>query len=154
MSCWEKRERSRVDNLTQSQRSFNMSRIRAKDTQPEMVVRRLVHGLGFRFRLHQKNLPGRPDLVLPRHRKIILVHGCFWHMHRCRFGSVVPKSNKQYWQSKREGNRARDRKNRRALRKLGWEVLVIWECWTRKPGALRRRLLEFLGARKRDRSNH
>ncbi len=112
-------------------RSFNMSRIRSRDTKPELIVRSLVHQLGFRFRLHRKDLPGKPDLVLPAHRKIIFVHGCFWHMHRCRYGKVVPKTNAEFWQTKRRGNVLRDRANQRMLRKLDWEVLVVWECWTK-----------------------
>ena len=120
-----------ADVHSKAQRSFNMSRIRGKDTKPEMIVRSLVHQMGYRFRLHRKDLPGRPDLVLPRHRKIIFVHGCFWHMHRCRYGRVVPKTNTQFWQDKRRGNVERDRRNAAALRKAGWQVLTIWECWTR-----------------------
>ena len=125
-----------ADVHTRAQRSYNMSRIRSKDTKPEMIVRSLVHQMGFRFRLHRKDLPGKPDLVLPRHRKVIFVHGCFWHMHRCRYGRVTPKTNAQFWQDKREGNVARDRRNRRQLRADGWDVLTIWECWTKDPEAL------------------
>ena len=113
------------------QRSFNMSRIRGTDTKPEMIVRSIVHQMGFRFRLHRKDLAGKPDIVLPRHRKIIFVHGCFWHMHRCRYGKVVPKTNAEFWQSKRLGNVKRDKRNRKALKNEQWQVLTIWECWTR-----------------------
>ncbi|MCA9059995.1 MAG: DNA mismatch endonuclease Vsr [Planctomycetaceae bacterium] len=116
-----------------AQRSYNMSCIRGQDTRPEMIVRSLVHQMGFRFRLHRQGLPGRPDLVLPRHRKIIFVHGCFWHLHHCRFGRVIPKTNAEFWSNKRRGNVERDRRNRAALRKLGWSVLTVWECWTRDP---------------------
>ena len=122
-----------TDVHSKQQRSFNMSRIRGKDTKPEMIVRSLVHQMGFRFRLHRKDLPGKPDLVLPRHQKIIFVHGCFWHMHRCRYGRVVPKTNAEFWQAKRGGNVQRDRKHLKALRQDGWQTLVIWECWTRNP---------------------
>jgi DNA mismatch endonuclease, patch repair protein len=115
------------------QRSYNMSRIRGKDTKPEMIVRSLIHRMGFRFRLHRKDLPGKPDVVLPRHRKVILVHGCFWHLHRCRFGRVVPKTNTEFWQEKRQGTVARDKRNVKALREAEWKVLVLWECWTRNP---------------------
>lgn len=108
-----------------------MSRIRSKDTKPELVVRSLVHQMGFRFRLHRRDLPGTPDLVLPRHEKVILVHGCFWHMHRCRFGRVVPKTNAEFWQNKRTENVQRDRRNAVSLRRMGWHILTIWECWTR-----------------------
>lgn len=122
-----------TDVHSPAQRSFNMSRIRAKDTRPEMLVRSLVHQMGFRFRLHRKDLPGKPDLVLPGHRKVIFVHGCFWHMHRCRYGRVTPKTNAEFWQQKRMGNVERDRRNMRELRQAGWSVLVIWECWTKRP---------------------
>lgn len=133
-----------VDVLTKDQRSFNMSRIRGKDTKPEFVVRRLVHLLGYRFRLHRRNLPGCPDIVLPRHRKVIFVHGCFWHMHRCRYGRVQPKTNRRFWEKKRKGNVERDRKNVRALKRLGWKVLVVWECWTRDTAPLQKRVQDFL----------
>ena len=135
-----------ADVHTQEQRSFNMSRIRSKDTKPEMIVRSLVHGMGFRYTLHNKSLPGKPDLVLPRHEKIVFVHGCYWHMHRCRYGRVIPKTNTEFWQTKREGNVARDRRNLRALRKQGWKVLVVWECWTRDLSQLSDRLTDFLQA--------
>lgn len=122
-----------ADVHTAAQRSFNMSRIRGKDTKPEMIVRSLVHQMGYRFRLHRKDLPGKPDLVLPGHRKIIFVHGCFWHMHRCRYGRVTPRTNADFWQAKREGNVERDRRNRKSLKADGWEILTVWECWTRNP---------------------
>lgn len=115
------------------QRSYNMSRIRNKDTKPELIVRSIVHQMGCRFRLHRTDLPGKPDLVLPRHRKIIFVHGCFWHLHRCRYGRVTPKTNAEFWQAKRTANVERDRRNLKNLRRAGWQAIVIWECWTRKP---------------------
>lgn len=121
-----------------------MSRIRGKDTKPEMIVRSMVHRMGFRFRLHGKDLPGKPDLILPRHEKIILVHGCYWHMHRCRYGQVVPKTNTEFWQAKRQGNVDRDRRNLRKLRRAGWNVLVIWECWTRDEQKTQEKLERFL----------
>ncbi len=133
-----------VDVLTKKQRSFNMSRIRGKDTKPEIIVRKIVHRLGYRFRLHQRNLPGCPDIVLARHRKVIFVHGCFWHMHKCRYGKVKPATNAKFWQSKREGNVARDKRNLRKLRKEGWKVLVIWECQTRNIDKLTEKLQKFL----------
>ena len=120
-----------ADVHSPQQRSFNMSRIRGTDTKPEMIVRSIVHQMGFRFRLHRKDLAGKPDIVLPRHRKIIFVHGCFWHMHRCRYGKVVPKTNAEFWQNKRRGNVERDKRNRKALKNEQWQVLTIWECWTR-----------------------
>jgi len=124
-----------------------MSRIRGKDTKPEMVVRKLTHALGYRYRLHRRDLPGCPDLVFPGRLKVIFVHGCFWHRHRCRYGRVRPKTRKAFWKAKLEGNRERDRRNRQALRKLGWDVLVVWECQMRRPEILVDRLVSFLEGR-------
>jgi DNA mismatch endonuclease, patch repair protein len=133
-----------VDVLTPQQRSFNMSRIRGRDTRPEMIVRSIVHRLGFRYRLHKKDLPGKPDLVLVRLRKIIDVHGCFFHMHNCRFGSVRPVTNAEFWQAKRQSNVTRDRRNLRLLKKAGWQVLIVWECQTKDPARLQKSLVNFL----------
>lgn len=133
-----------ADVLTAQQRSFNMSRIRSRDTRPEMVVRSIVHRLGFRYRLHKKDLPGKPDLVLVRHRKIIDVHGCFFHMHNCPYGKVVPATNAEFWRTKRESNLNRDRRNVKLLKKGGWQVLVVWECQTRHPEILEKTLSNFL----------
>lgn len=121
-----------------------MSRIRGKDTKPEMIVRRLVHAAGYRYRLHRRDLPGCPDLVFPGRAKVIFVHGCFWHHHRCQYGRPVPKTRKPFWKKKFEENRDRDRKNRRALRRRGWDVLVVWECQTGDPDKLLDRLQLFL----------
>lgn len=107
-----------------------MSAIKGRDTKPEIIVRRLVHGMGFRYRLNLKDLPGKPDLVFTRLKKIIFVHGCFWHMHRCRYGRVVPATNAEFWRNKREGNVERDKRKQKELRSLGWEILVVWECQT------------------------
>jgi DNA mismatch endonuclease (patch repair protein) len=133
-----------VDVLTKKQRSFNMSQIRNKDTHPEILVRSIVHRLRYRYALHSKDLPGHPDMVLTRHRKIIFIHGCFWHMHKCRYGRVKPATNVDFWRAKREGNVARDKKNLRKLRKDGWKVLVVWECWTRDITKLEAHLRAFL----------
>ena len=133
-----------ADVLTATQRSFNMSRIRSKDTKPEMIVRRLAHRLGYRFRLHRSDLPGKPDLVFPSRRKIIFVHGCFWHKHRCKAGSVVPLTNAGFWAAKRRANVKRDRKCNRELEETGWIVLVVWECQTKSPDMLRSLLEGFL----------
>jgi len=133
-----------ADVLTPQQRSFNMSRIRNRDTRPEKIVRSIVHGLGYRYRLHKKELLGKPDIVLVRHRKIIDVHGCFFHMHKCRYGTVVPATNAKFWRTKRLSNVERDRRNLRALRREGWKVLTVWECETRKPESLLRKLQRFL----------
>lgn len=105
-----------------------MARIRSRDTKPEMAVRSLVHGMGYRYRLHAKDLPGRPDLVFRPQRKVVFVHGCFWHLHRNCPKCRPPKSKLNYWGPKLEGNAARDRKAKRLLRRLGWRSLVIWEC--------------------------
>ena len=109
-------------------RSFNMSRIRSKDTKPEMIVRKFLHGQGFRYRLHVKNLPGKPDLVLPKYKTVIFIHGCFFHGHKdCKY-FVVPKTRTEWWVNKINGNIANDAKAFDALQKLGWKVLEIWEC--------------------------
>lgn len=135
-----------MDRLSPRDRSELMGRIRGKDTVPEMVVRRLVHELGYRFRLHRRDLPGTPDLVFPRHGKIILVHGCFWHRHRCSKGRSLPVTNEDRWQRKFKRNVARDCSVRRDLHRLGWDVLVVWECQTSlsKRDLLKKRLINFL----------
>jgi len=133
-----------VDVLTSEQRSFNMSRIRNRDTRPEMIVRSIVHRLGYRYRLHKKELPGKPDVALVRHRKIIEVHGCFFHMHKCKYGRVAPATNFEFWKAKRLSNVNRDRRNLKALKREGWRVLTVWECETKDLGRLARRLEKFL----------
>ena len=105
-----------------------MSRIRSKDTKPEQVVRRMLHALGFRFRLHSAHLPGKPDIVLPRHRKVVFVHGCFWHSHGCRVGGKLPATREQFWKTKFTRNVARDKTAILQLWQMGWQVLVVWEC--------------------------
>lgn len=120
------------DVHTRAQRSFNMSRIRGTDTAPERMLQRLLRAEGVRFRANVKTMPGKPDLVLPAFRIAIFVHGCFWHRHRnCRF-TTNPKSNPQFWQSKFARTIERDRENLRALKKLGWRAIIIWECATRE----------------------
>ena len=117
-----------MDRISKARRSWNMSRIRDKNTQPERKVRSLLHKLGYRFRLHRKDLPGRPDIVLPKYRAVIFVKGCFWHRHKnCEY-AYTPKSREQFWQTKFENNVKRDHLVHRQLRKLGWLVIVIWEC--------------------------
>jgi DNA mismatch endonuclease, patch repair protein len=133
-----------ADVLNPQQRSFNMSRIRSRDTRPEMIVRSIVHSLGYRYRLHKKDLPGKPDVVLVRHRKIIDVYGCFFHMHKCRFGSVVPATNADFWRTKRQSNVARDRRNLLSLKRQGWDVMIVWECETKDQPTLEKRLKRFL----------
>jgi DNA mismatch endonuclease (patch repair protein) len=137
-----------ADVFSRRKRSEIMAAVRSQDTQPEMVVRRLVWRLGYRYRLHVQALPGCPDLVLPSRRKVIFVHGCFWHRHSCSAGVSMPASRVPYWAQKFDRNRKRDARNRRALRRLGWQVLIIWECQTRKPAVLEKRLLAFLETRK------
>lgn len=140
-----------VDVLTPSQRSFNMSRIRGQNTKPEMLVRRSLHGQGYRFRLHRPDLPGRPDIVFPSRKSVIFVHGCFWHGHRCPM-CQLPATRTAFWQTKIEANRARDRTAMEALVATGWRVLVIWECALRGParrpdGAVLARCERFLASR-------
>jgi DNA mismatch endonuclease (patch repair protein) len=121
-----------------------MRRIRKTNTQPEMIVRRLVHSMGYRHRLHNSKLPGTPDLVLPQHRKVIFVHGCFWHRHDCANGRKLPHSKPDYWGPKLQSNKQRDEANIARLRELGWNVLVVWECETRTEERLKKRLSQFL----------
>ena len=123
-----------------------MSRVRNKDTKPELKVRRLTHGLGYRYRLHRKDLPGKPDLVFPSRRKVIFVHGCFWHRHPdpdCKLARL-PKSRLDFWVPKLEANRERDERNLKLLVENGWEPLVIWECQTRNMVEVERRVRAFL----------
>lgn len=120
-----------MDTLTPAQRSWNMSQIRCRDTKPERVVRSVLHRIGARFRLHRKDLPGCPDIVLPKYRLAVLVHGCFWHRHPgCKY-AYTPKSRVEFWHGKFEATVKRDQKTYRRLRALGWAVSVIWECETR-----------------------
>lgn len=134
-----------MDKLSPELRSRNMGRIGSKNTKPEMLVRRLVHGLGYRYRLHVKELPGRPDLVFPGRRKVIFVHGCFWHQHeKCREGRV-PASRGSYWTPKLTRNVQRDREHVYALKRLGWRALVLWECRLHNRLAVERKVKAFLG---------
>lgn len=137
----------RRDVLSPAERSALMSRIRGKDTTPERAVRSMVHGLGYRFRLHGRDLPGRPDLVLPRLRTVIFVHGCFWHRHaRCRY-ATTPATRRAFWLEKFEHNVERDRRTAAALRRLGWSVITVWECQLRRPEKVRARLERMLEQR-------
>lgn len=124
--------------------SQRMARIRKVDTRPEMIVRRAVHALGYRFRLHRRDLPGCPDLVLPRHRKVIFVHGCFWHRHDCRDGRKLPNSKPEYWGPKLARNAERDAAHLQALAEQGWEALVLWECELKNRERLTAALRNFL----------
>ena len=132
------------DSLSPADRSALMSRVRNRNTAPEVVVRKVAHRLGLRFRLHRKDLPGTPDLVFPQYRLVVFVHGCFWHQHPgCRRASV-PKTNASKWLEKFERNRSRDATTKCALEAKGWDVLVIWECETRSKDGLAEKLLARL----------
>ncbi len=133
-----------MDRMTPQQRHRCMASIRSKDTGPELAVRRMVHAMGFRYRLHVRALPGCPDIVLPRHRKIIFVHGCFWHAHGCRTSRRAPATNKKFWKEKFARNKTRDAENLRALWRGGWQVLVIWECETKDKEQLHSIIAAFL----------
>ena len=116
-----------MDVLTNEQRHYNMSRIRSKNTKPELIVRKFLWGRGFRYRLQRKDLPGKPDIVLPRLRIVIFVNGCFWHMHGCK-KFVLPSTNAEFWYDKLSKNKMRDKRNYRKLKKVGWNYIIIWEC--------------------------
>ena len=120
-----------VDHLTKEKRSWNMSRIRSKNTKPEMVVRSLLHRMGYRFRLHRKDLVGKPDIVLPKYKTVIFVHGCFWHRHKGCKRCTTPSSNQGYWSKKFKRNIAQDKKNKKLLNEIKWKVIVVWECETK-----------------------
>ena len=121
-----------------------MAAIRGKDTSPELAVRKMVYALGYRYRLHDPKLPGRPDLVFPSRKKAIFVHGCFWHRHNGCRRATIPQTRSAFWETKLSGNVQRDEQNRRLLRKLGWKVLIAWQCELKNTTKLRRRLDEFL----------
>lgn len=125
-------------------RSKVMRAVKGRDTEPEMTVRRLTHGMGYRYRLHRKDLPGNPDLVFPTRRKVIFVHGCFWHQHHCSRGARLPKSNRNYWTPKLRRNKQRDAEHQIRLREMGWSMLVIWECEVKHTDALVARIKAFL----------
>lgn len=134
-----------IDTRTPKKRSQIMASVRSKDTGPELVVRKLLTQEGYRYRLHKKGLPGRPDIVFPGKKKIIFVHGCFWHGHRCSKGAL-PKSRLDYWKPKIEKNKERDLKNRKALVKDGWKVLTIWQCQLKNIENIRKKLNKFLNS--------
>ena len=133
-----------VDTVSPEQRSYNMSRIRGQDTRPEKLVRSLVHKLGFRFRKNVKTLPSKPDMVLPKYKSIILVHGCFWHQHENCVKSHLPKSNREYWEEKLSKNVIRDKKNEELLSAEGWKILTVWECETKNTDNLTQKIIDFL----------
>ena len=126
-----------TDTLSKEKRSWNMAQIRSRNTKPEIAVRRILHSLGYRFRLHRKDLPGNPDIVLPKYKSVIFVHGCFWHRHKdCRY-SYSPKSRTEFWQDKFAENIERDKQSAEELKMLGWRQLVIWECEAKDPENIR-----------------
>lgn len=129
-----------ADHLSKEKRSWNMARIRSSNTRAEFAVRKLLHSLGYRFRLHRSDLPGKPDIVLPRHRTVIFVHGCFWHRHNRCSKSTTPKTNIQYWTDKFKRNIKRDIVSKKELNKLGWRVIVIWECETTDDNCIARKI--------------
>lgn len=132
------------DNLTPEQRRKTMARVKSQNTTPEIKVRCLAHALGFRFRLHRKDLPGKPDIVFPKLKKIILVHGCFWHGHDGCEASKRPSSNEEYWNKKLDRNKKRDQDNLKRLRSTHWEPLIIWECQTKDQNELGLIISDFL----------
>jgi len=132
-----------VDKLTPARRSWVMARIRGSDTGPELLVRSIVHRLGYRYRLHDRRLPGSPDLVFPARKRVIFVHGCFWHGHSCRRG-CLPSSNRGFWEEKIRRNKQRDRRVGRLLKRDDWEVLTVWQCQMKNPSKLEKRLTSFL----------
>jgi DNA mismatch endonuclease, patch repair protein len=133
-----------ADHVDAAKRSLIMAAVHSKDTEPEMLVRKIVHRLGYRYRLHRKDLPGKPDIVFPGRRKVIFVHGCFWHRHsNCKYASS-PKSRIEYWQAKFDANVARDERNRQELDKAGWKILTLWQCELKNPDELAVQLNEFL----------
>lgn len=137
-----------MDSLTPQERSEIMSRVRSKDSRPEILVSKLIFGLGYRYRLHVRDLPGCPDLVFRPRRRVIFVHGCFWHRHANCALARMPKSRVEFWGQKLEGNRKRDDRNKRVLARDGWKVLTIWECELGRMEPLERRVRRFLDAKR------
>jgi DNA mismatch endonuclease (patch repair protein) len=136
-----------MDTLTPAERSQLMAKIRGKNTQPELIVRSMLHRAGYRFSLHRKDLPGKPDIVLRKYSTVIFVHGCFWHRHKSCKTASTPKTNVAFWQAKFDRNVSNDRKHARELRKLGWQVLTIWECQLKTPERVLQRIERQLAGR-------
>jgi DNA mismatch endonuclease (patch repair protein) len=134
-----------MDHLSPAARSANMAKIKGKNTRPELIVRQTLHAMGYRFRLHRRDLPGRPDIVLPRYRTVVFVHGCYWHRHVGCARSTMPQTRRDFWQTKFAGTVERDRAQAERLVAAGWNVAVIWECETRNREALQSRLLDVFG---------
>ena len=136
-----------VDNLSPADRGRLMGRVRSKDTKPELAVRRIAHRLGYRFRLHRRDLPGSPDLVFPSRKKVIFVHGCYCHRHNCK-KATTPRTNVNFWQKKFVDNVARDMRNMNDLAEKGWDALVVWQCETERVDSLGEKMVDFLGPSK------
>jgi DNA mismatch endonuclease (patch repair protein) len=136
-----------MDVLTPEQRQRCMASISGKNIKPELIVRKLLYSLGYRYRLHYSNLPGKPDLVYPDKRKVIFIHGCFWHRHDCKKGNSRPSKNSEFWQKKLADNASRDNRNISELKKLGWEILVFWECQIKDLQAISINLHSYLQAK-------
>jgi DNA mismatch endonuclease, patch repair protein len=134
-----------ADRVTSSMRSLNMAAVGSKNTKPELIVRRIAYRLGYRYRLHEKDLPGKPDLVFRKRRKVIFVHGCFWHRHPDCSKASTPMTRTDFWRRKFDLNVERDRRTQTALEGQGWRILTVWECELKDPGALAKRLQSFLG---------
>lgn len=130
-----------LNKLTSQHRSWNMSRIRSKDTWPELIVRSLLHWMGYRFRLYRKDLPGRPDIVLPKYKTVIFVHGCFWHQHKGCKRCTTPSTHQSYWLPKLQRNVQNDRKNRKKIKALGWQSIIVWECEVKNIEKLAKKII-------------
>jgi DNA mismatch endonuclease (patch repair protein) len=132
-----------MDSISKERRSWNMSRIRSKDTTPEKIVRSLLHHMGYRFRLHKNELPGKPDIVLPKYKTVLEVRGCYWHRHAgCKY-AYIPKSNTEFWENKFQKNVERDRQNERKLKELGWKLMIVWECEIKNIDSLKHKLFKL-----------
>jgi DNA mismatch endonuclease (patch repair protein) len=142
-----------MDHLTPEKRSWNMAQIKGKDTRPEVLVRSMLHRAGYRFRKNVKDLPGKPDIVLPKYRTVIFVHGCFWHRHKGCKGATTQKTRTEWWLKKFERNVSNGRKHTRQLRKLGWHVITVWECQLKKPDRVCQRLENLLSPDKHTKHN-
>jgi len=134
-----------IDTLSKEERSERMAKIRSRDTKPELQVRKIIHGMGYRYRLHRRDLPGTPDIVFPSRKKVVFIHGCFWHRHtNCKIGHI-PKTKQEFWIHKLEENAKRDQINIKKLKSLGWESLVIWECQIKHTDQIIEKIRQFLG---------
>lgn len=131
------------DVFSKEFRSHIMAKISSKNTKPEIIVRKILHSKGYRFRLHRKDLPGKPDIVLPKYKRIIFVNGCFWHRHNCKLGNHLPKTNIEYWETKLKNNSMRDKLNIEKLTSLGWKVLIIWECSVKNTDEINKIIDDF-----------